>query len=469
MNDRMLRAYHRLPGAARSLAASAWGLYLQSWRYGSDTDQLREAAVAREHWTADRWREFREQRLAAILRRAATEVPFYRNQWVSRRQRGDRASPDRLENWPVLDKEALRADPRAFVADTCNIRRMFREQTSGTSGTPLALYASRQTLHEWYGLFEARWRGWYGVSRHDRWAILGGQIVRPAAERTPPFWVWNAALNQLYMSSYHLAPQFIPAYLDAIKRFDLSYMLGYSSALHALAQGALRIGREDIRLRVVISNAEPLFAYQRDTIQRAFGCPVRETYGMSEMVAAAGECEAGTMHLWPEVGHVEVLDGDNRPVATGNAGDLVCTGLLNADMPLIRYRLGDRGAFAPASTCACGRTLPQLASIEGRTDDVLYTREGRPIGRLDPVFKANLPVLEAQIVQDRLDRVRVLYVPGPGFSASAGRSLVDRLQARMGDVEVVLEAVDQVPRTARGKFRAVVCTIPASERPAAQL
>ena len=91
---------------------------------------------------------------------------------------------------------------------------------------------------------------------------------------------------------------------------------------------------------------------------------------------------------------VEVLEA-GAPVPAGTVGDLVCTGLLNADMPLVRYRVGDRGALAPADEgCRCGRTLPTLATVEGRVDDVLLTPDGRRIGRLDPVFKADLPVRE---------------------------------------------------------------------------
>ena len=136
-------------------------------------------------------------------------------------------------------------------------------------------------------------------------------------------------------------------------------------------------------------------------------------------------------------------------------------------MPLIRYRIGDRGALTaspPPTACSCGRTLPSLAAVEGRVDDVLFTPDGRRIGRLDPVFKADLPVREAQIVQDTLRRVRIRYVPTENFTPDAARTLVERLQARMGNVAVVLEPVAEVPRTATGKFRAVVCNLPPEER-----
>jgi phenylacetate-CoA ligase len=262
------------------------------------------------------------------------------------------------------------------------------------------------------------------------------------------------------MSSYHLAPDLIPHYLDALKNYHVKYLWGYTSSLYALAQEALQLGRDDLKMAVVITTAEPVFDYQRQAIAEAFQCPVRETYGMAEIVAAASECESGRLHLWPEVGWVEILE-NNQPVSNGTSGDLVCTGLLNVDMPLIRYHIGDRGALLGVNTpCACGRTLPILASVEGRVDDMLYTPDGRCIGRLDPIFKTRLPVREAQVIQETLNRVHVRYVPAPDFTPEAGRSIIDRLQARMGMIEVILEQVDEVPREVNGKFRPVICNLP---------
>jgi phenylacetate-CoA ligase len=462
VRDRLRHAYHRLPGPARSVAASLRGLYLRAWRYGAETDRLVEEAHERERWSADTWQGWQEQRLAYVLERAATRVPYYRNQWAQRRRKGDRASWELLENWPVLEKESLRTNPRAFLADDCDVRRLFHEHTSGTSGTPLDLWWSRKTVRAWYALFEARCRRWHGVTRHDRWAILGGQLVTPVERKDPPFWVWNAGLNQLYMSSYHLAPDLIPHFLSALERYRVRYLLGYTSSLHALTQVAAAHEPDKVRLAVAITNAEPVLNYQREAIARTFRCPVRETYGMAEIVAAAGECQAGRLHLWPEVGWLEVMEGGDH-VLPGKPGEFICTGLLNDDMPLIRYRVGDRGILlAGEQPCRCGRTLPALACIEGRMDDVLYGRDGRPVGRLDPVFKARLAIREAQVIQEHLDLVRVRYIPAEGFSQADARSIITALRARMGTVQVILEEVGTIPR-AGGKFRAVVSKVDRSE------
>jgi len=263
-----------------------------------------------------------------------------------------------------------------------------------------------------------------------------------------------------------LAPDLIPHYLDALKRYQIVYMVGYASSLYALAQEALRLGRRDLKLRHVLSNAEPLYDYQREAISEAFQCQARDTYGMAEIVASATECPDGRYHFWPELGWTEIIECDgDRPAPRGESGDIVCTGLLNTDMPLIRYRTGDRGMLPVSDTpCSCGRTLPILASVEGRADDILYTTDGRSVGRLDPMFKARLPIREAQIVQESLERVVLRYVPAQGFNTEAAASLVERLQARMGPVHVILEPLDRIPRESNGKFRAVVCNLPKRER-----
>ena len=86
------------------------------------------------------------------------------------------------------------------------------------------------------------------------------------------------------------------------------------------------------------------------------------------------------------------------------------------------------------------------------------------IGRLDPVFKGDLPIREAQIIQESLTEIRVRYVPAPGFDSAAERTIIEELRARLGMVEVVLEPVQDVPRGPNGKFKAVINNISTIKR-----
>lgn len=451
------RLYQRLPMPVRTWAASAYGFVLDGVRYGRDAERRVQDALAREGWSAEAWRAWHRAELAAVLDRAATRVPYYREQWRRRREAGDDAPWTELANWPVLEKEPLRRDATVFVADDVDRGRLLEYHTSGTTGTALTLWRSVETNRAWYALYELRCRRWYGVGRGDRWAILGAQPVVPIQRREPPFWIWNAGLRQLYLSTFHVQADNVAAYLEALRRHRVTYLLGYPNTIASLVALARERGVTGPRLRVMISNAEHLGERQRREIGEYFGCPVRNTYGMVELAAAGSECDHGVMHLWPDAGIVEVVDdATDAPVAAGEVGSLVCTGLLNRDMPLIRYRVGDRGALENGGgTCGCGRTLPAIRAIEGRTSDLLIAADGRRHFALAGLFQG-LPIVERQTIQHAVEHIEVLLVPDETFSEEHERVLRQRFVDLLGEVDVQVRRVEQVPRAPNGKFRALV-------------
>lgn len=460
-----MKIYSQMPFPLRGAAASLWGYYLCSWRYGSETERLVEETLARESWTHEQWKNWQRTRLLEVLRRAAGDVPYYRDYWSHEKS----GSWERLENWPILTKEEIRKTPRAFISEKSRQERLYGEQTGGTTGTPLNLWFDKKAVRQWYGLFEARWRRWYGVSRNDRWAIIGGQQVAAGLKKAP-FWVWNAGLRQLYISAYHLFPEVTGSCLDAMKHAKVRYLIGYTSAIHFLASEIIRQNFSPPSLKVIITNAEPFSSEQRAVIEKAFQCPVRETYGMSETVAAASECDHKSLHLWPEAGYLEVIDNKGSEVAPGEIGEFICTGFLNEAMPLIRYAVGDRGSKRdPAfeNGCACGRGLPLLGAVQGRTHDIVTLKDGRQIWYFNPVF-AGIPIREAQVIQEEPDIFRILISSERPLEESEEKIILERFQARAGSVSVNIESCPYIPRDKNGKFRAVIVknsnTKPASDK-----
>ena len=411
----ILRVYHRLPPRLRSTAATLRGWYLNRVRHSADRETLMRETIERDRWSAAQWENWRSERRAYVLHRAATRVPFYRDQWAARRARGDRSSWELLENWPLLDKDAVRTKPHAFLADDCDPARMYVEHTSGTTGTPITAWFSRTTLAMLHAIVDVRTRGWDGIEETMRWARLGAQLIIPIGQRRPPFWVWNAAMRQLYLSTYHLAPDLIPHYLDALVKYRIGYIAGYPSALHAVAHEAVRLGRT-LPMAAVYTNAEPLSADQRRLISAAFQCSARETYGMAEAVAGASECSAGGLHQWPEFGDIEIRED----------GEFVCTSLLNADNPLIRYRVGDRGQKPQSGACPCGRSLPLLGPIDGRPGNRVRLREGDR-GQEHRGWVANLPPVPVS-ERERGSATGRGGAPGRWLEAlgSAGAAFTDR-------------------------------------------
>jgi phenylacetate-CoA ligase len=288
---------------------------------------------------------------------------------------------------------------------------------------------------------------------------MGGQLVVPFTQKKPPFWVYNAGLNQLYLSTHHLSPSTAEFYIEKLHEFKPSHMIVYPSSAAMLAYAMLDLNLSPPPIKVIFSNAEPLSETQREKIGEAFGCRVVDTYGMGEYLVGASECVNGRMHLWPEVGYLEVLDDyADIPVSGDKSGRFVVTSLLNADMPLIRYDTGDRGRLACLDACDCGRKLPCIESIEGRSNDMLATRDGRQVFWINPVFYG-LPIREAQVIQDSFEKVLIRYVPAPDFAEQHEEAMVERMQARLGNVSVVLDPVMKVPRQPNGKFRAVISLI----------
>lgn len=451
MRDLTRRLFHTLPPVGRDIGISIYGLWRNAWRYSRGSDKLIEEAAARESWSFSRWKEYQDERLERLLHRAYHFVPYYRNYWSKKRRSGDRSSYTELKNWPVINKQVVRANTLAFLADDCNPKKMYHEHTGGTSGSPLNVYWSKATSLEYYAIFERRIRNWHGITRHTRYGILGGQMLIPFSQTKPPFWVRNFGMNQLYMSSYHIRKDSVKDYLKAMTSFGVEYLFGYASSLYSIAHLGHLANLEFPTLKVAVSNAEPLFDYQKEAISKAFGCEVVNTYGMSELVAAgcSSQSSNGEIELWPEVGIIEENTPEDRR--------FICTGILNQDMVLIRYDLGDNGVLRyPGS----GKIdFLNIEDLFGRNDDLVITRDGRRIGRLDTVFKKDLGIIEAQIVQEELDRFTISVVPDSSFTDKTKSDLIKGLKERVGDVKVNVELVNAVPRTSMGKFRAVISKV----------
>ncbi|MBI5928559.1 MAG: phenylacetate--CoA ligase family protein [Chloroflexi bacterium] len=401
--------------------------------------------------------------MASILHRAATQVPYYKRQWSDRRRLGDKASWEILENWPILKKEDIRANPEAFIADDQSVKALLADRTGGTTGTPLKVWLSRETNIMSYAIFEARTRRWHGVSRYEPWATMGGQLVIKAQASHPPYWVKNYALHQTYFSTNHISRHTAPVYLNTINQHKITNIVAYTASITYLAQQIHELGLlSPPTLKLVVTNAEGLNSWQRQIIEWGLNCRTCQTYGMVELVACASEhpnTGADLLHIWPEMGIIEVFQDEiDVPAKSGEVGRFICTGLLNPDMPLIRYEVGDRGSVKAVSSNTSEFAYPQISRIEGRQTDMLISPEGHRVWYFNPLF-SGLPIVEAQVVQEQINEVRILYVPARDFHENHKNLILKRLYDRMGKVNVQFEEVDKVPRESNGKFRLVVCKV----------
>lgn len=440
------------PGPRRRAAAMLHGmlplLTLGFRRRGQD-DHVVEAARERDRWTGEQWARWREERLGMLLERAASRVPYYRQQWAERRRRGDRASWSYLENWPVLERAALGASPRAFVADDRDPRQLVHLRTAGTSASPVDLWHGAAGVREYEALVTLRARRWHGIEPQDRGAAVVASADTGETLRLSLLTSYEDS-RSLTLSVAAQEEAALARLLDSVVERGVRYLVGRPSVIGSLAATALRRGRRLPGVRVVITVGEALTGEQRCVIGEAFLCPVRESYAVAEHVAAASECWAGRLHEWPEVGITEVLESE---ALSGQASvrDVVATGLMNPDMPLIRYRVGD--CARPGSgehTCRCGRLLPAFVRIEGRRNELVVAPDGRSIAWLGPMFEG-LPIREGQVTREAARRVRLRYVTMPWIDSGLEDVLRARFQASLGSaVELVLERVPELTYQAMG-------------------
>jgi phenylacetate-CoA ligase len=454
---RLEATYVRLPLWAQHAAFSAYGVYWYWLRFGPGFGRALRDYAGREGFGCSEWQEWQQGRLRTVLGTAATSVPYYRDHWTRDEKSAARAG--RLSDLPLLEKDPLRARPDAFVREDVRPGRRLIFHTSGSTGTPISTFWTVGELRESMALREVRSARWAGVSFELPRATFSGRIVEPDPSSEGPFYRFNLAERQVYFSPFHLRPDTAARYLAALHRHRVEWLTGYAVSYYLLAKFALEQRLRVPPLRAIVTTSEKVMPHMRQTMEDAFGCRVFEEYSTVENAVFAHECDHGRMHISPDVAVVEILRPDGTPCDIGETGEVVVTALMRTYQPLVRFRLGDLAAWDDVA-CPCGRRMPVLKEVVGRIEDVIVGPDGRRLVRFHGVFVGQAHVEEGQIVQEALDRIRVKVVPTDGFSQRDVEDIVSRVHERMGsNLQVIVETVKSIPRSAAGKFQAVVSHI----------
>lgn len=452
---RLERLYARLPVAAQHLAVSGYGVYRYWLRRGPGYKAAIAGYRAREHFTEAQWREWQVKQLGRVLGVAATHVPHYRDTWDTTAKHA--ASVGRLEEIPLLEKEPLRADPSRFERSDIRPRHRVVFHSSGTTGTPIASIWTVPEIRQSIALREARSAQWAGVSFSNPRATFSGRLVVPDSMSQGPFHRFNWIERQVYFSAFHLGPKTARSYVRTLHEHQTEWLTGYAMSFFLLARSILDQQIEvPSTLRAVITTSEKLTPEMRELMQEAYRCRVYEEYSTVETALFASECKSGHLHVSPDAGVVEILRSDGTPAPPGEIGEVVATCLFRSYQPLIRFRLGDLASWEDAP-CPCGRAMPIIREVIGRTEDIVIGPDGREMVRFHGIFVDQPRIREGQIIQETLRRIRVKIVPVETFTESDRQCVVERIHERLGpSVEVVVETVEEIPRTSRGKFRAVI-------------
>jgi phenylacetate-CoA ligase len=274
----------------------------------------------------------------------------------------------------------------------------------------------------------------------------------------PPYWAYNVAESQIFLSIFHLSERTAQDYVWFLSKHQDQVLEGFPSALGILADLVLQSGVK-IQMRVLFTDGEPLYPFLRAKIEKAFQAQTYDLYGNTEFSGLMHECEHHRMHLIPDYSFLEILDSNNQPVGPGAEGFLVWTGFINSTMPLIRYRIGDRGRWETCSLCPCGRNFPLVVPTITRESDLLRVPDGRIFSprALNQLLKTSSSFRFCQFIQAE-PRVVVIRAVASDRDAEADLAVIrGKLQNIVGpEVQVLSELTKEPVVRAGGKIPLIV-------------
>ncbi len=403
----------------------------------------------------------RRRRLQALLRHAMATSPFHRE-----RLRAAGIDPDGvhditdLAGLPVLTKADVRGHLDEILSTAYRREDLVEARTGGSTGTALRVFCDQKGIQRRAGaaLLVNTWSGWR--LGQPVAAVWGNPPRRRSLRNRLRAWLKD---RWIYLDTMHLDRPAVERFVAEWHRLRPGLLYGHAHSLFLLAEMVREMG-VTLRPHGIVATSMMLLAPERRVIEDVFARPVTNRYGCEEVSLIACECErhAG-LHINAEHVWVELLRDDGTPCGPGEDGRIVVTEFVNRGMPMIRYEVGDYGAWA-AEPCPCGRSWPLLARVTGRTADFLRARDGSRVAGISLIENTltRFPgVAQMQIVQREPERILVRVVPGDGWE----EGIRDRLTAVFrdalgGGMAVTYELVDAIPREPNGKYRFSICELP---------
>jgi phenylacetate-CoA ligase len=448
-----LGTYTRSPQWVKSTLGWAYSRLPKSLRWGRDHAMWR--ALAGERRPQELAREA-EQRLRATLTLALTTVPAYQRHaaLLERLERPFEA----LAQLPIVSKLDIKREPQAYLSSAIPPARRLETFTGGSTANPMRFFLERHvTRTREYG-FIADFQSQVGYVDGDVVLSLRGRTV-PTAATGGAVWMYEPIKRQLMLSTDHLSPDRMPDYVEAMRRFRPVVVEAFASALYPLAKWLRLHPAPDVvaRLKGVLLYSESIPVHQVELFREVFPCPVLRHYGHSERVLMAMTLPDDDRYFfWPQYGHLELVDDDDRPVTQpGAVGEIVGTSFDNRVMPFIRYRTGDLGVWSARIPHPAYQGFPVLERIDGRRQEMVVCRDGRLISitTLGAAHFNELAQVQAiQYEQHAPGRVRLNVETTAALPPKAREHIAQAVREKtQGGCEVEIVEVDRIARTERGK------------------
>ena len=439
--------------------------------------------IKSEWYPLEQLQEIQLTKLKQVISHAYLHVPFYRQRFKALgmepgdiKEIGDLSLIPPLTRQDVIDhhKDMVADDfqalipmaeqaekdpgtPISFAAFSKN--RLVRNTSSGSTGAPTVFYedGTRSAINWAHELRLKRWFGLHPGVREARATRLSTDYMPKSKVIRFRKLLWN----QLLIPGVNLKDEDYQECLSRILDFKPSALWGFTSALAGLAEYIVKKGGlpGSYRPKVAVGWAAPVYEHEENVMREGFQCEVTNIYGAREVGHIAGKCPSGSFHVNAENLILEQVDLEGHDPNQG--GELLVTNIDVLPMPFIRYRMGDIGKLTKAN-CDCGRSLPVIENLLGRTGEVFYTKSGRMIS---PNFwcrtfmnkKISGSVRRFQVIYTREKDLKIKIERDEGFSEETEKYINNMVEKNFGNsTHLDLEFVEKIQPEISGKYQMVV-------------
>jgi phenylacetate-CoA ligase len=437
---------------------------------------LQRQLDATQWWSAARLRDAQFRQLRLLLAHAAREVPFH-----ARRLRDAGIDPDAelteaaWARLPVLTRhDVQRGGANLHASTPPSLGGITETASGGSTGVPVrvrktaldnllwnAIHIREEIWHrEEPGGTLARIRGFPAHFTPLQIAAMQSRDGLILPNWGPPTsLLWRT--GRIGLVSYMMP---IPDQAEFLRRLQPTYLLTNPTNLRLLLSHFRESQQSLQALRAVWTLSEVVDDALREACRATLGCRIVHNYTAGESGYLALQCpDHEHFHVQSEVVLLEVLDAAGQPCPPGEIGRVVVTPLHNFAMPLLRYEIGDEAEFG--GPCGCGRGLPVLTRIVGRTLDYVTLASGKQ-RRVDTghVAMSKIPAIrEFQLIQRSLERIEVLLVVSRPLDDAETQAVHAILIKEVGaEFRFELTYCETIPRTAEGKLRTFISQVPTS-------
>ncbi len=423
------------------------------------TEALKRYEVyKRSEWfTPEQILDIQLDKIRKLLKHAQAQVPYYRDIFLQAGVQPDDIKTVRdYQRLPLLTKDTVRQNGDQMLARNRAVFAPHRKATGGSTGHPLTYYMDRQSRSaQWAHIY----RLWHtaGWQPGEKMVMLGGSSLYPSSDAIKK-WFYVKLNNWLPLSAFGMSPVKMLAWTEQLRKFKARFMHAYASSAYLFAKFLQENAIQDIRFDAVFTTAEMLQPKFRTLIEQVFGCKVFDFYGAADGGAFAFECEAHLgLHCVSESCFIEIVNETGDAAAPGEIGEVVTTDLNNHAMPFIRYRLGDKGMFAEAP-CSCGRGLPVLQKVIGRTPDFIESKTGERYHEefFSYLFKEVDWISQFCVVQKSRDQLDVFLKADTQPTASELVRLQDFLSKKFKGMTLQFKLSEELPVSASGKYKYII-------------